>query len=121
MTVSVELVQHQINVEVTQEAIQLTIEQPNQVQIAFAVEQGPPGGKGDPGIQGPPGMAGANYEHAQTIPSNQWFIDHGLNRYPSVTTIDSAGSVVEGDVEYASGDQIIVSFSYPFAGKAYLN
>lgn len=57
----------------------------------------------------------------QSVPSSTWVINHSLNKYPSVTIIDSAGSEVEGGVTYVSLSQVVVTFSAGFSGKAFLN
>lgn len=53
--------------------------------------------------------------------SNPWIINHSLNKFPSVTTIDSNGYQVFGDVEYISLSQVKVHFGASFSGKAILN
>jgi hypothetical protein len=63
----------------------------------------------------------ANYIHIQSISSLIWNITHNLNKFASVTVVDSAENVVYGDVEYISTTQIKVTFSAAFGGKAYLN
>lgn len=86
--------------------------------------QGPPGSvgvKGDKGDTGAPGLAGVSFNFVQSIPAAEWVIQHNLNRFPSVTVVDSAGSVVEGIEEYVSADEIRLSFAAAFAGNAYLN
>jgi len=91
--------------------------------VEFA-EQGPAGPKGDTGATGPqgdPGLSGANYVHNQMVPSATWTVTHNLNRYPSVTVVDSAGSVVIGAVSYVSPDVVSIEFSAGFSGAAYLN
>jgi hypothetical protein len=82
--------------------------------------KGDKGDKGDRGDQGPVGLD-LNYEHVQALPSDTWVINHSLNKVPSVTVIDSSGSVVEGDVEYPTLTQVVVMFAAAFSGKAYLN
>ena len=57
----------------------------------------------------------------QNTPSAVWEITHTLNKYPSVTVVDSAGSVVIGEVLYLSKSTIRLSFEAPFSGKAFLN
>lgn len=61
------------------------------------------------------------YTHAQLSANNSWLVPHNLNRYPSVTITDSAGSVVIGNVTYLSPTQIRLDFSAAFSGTAYLN
>ena len=41
-----------------------------------------------------------HYLFTQSIPSDTWVIEHNLGKYPNVTIIDSAGTVVEGSVRY---------------------
>jgi hypothetical protein len=62
-----------------------------------------------------------NYIHVQSIASSTWTINHPLEKFPSVTVVDSAENTVYGDVRYISTTQIQVTFSAAFGGKAYLN
>jgi len=62
-----------------------------------------------------------NYIHNQIMASSVWTINHTLNKFPSINIVDSAGSLVIGDVAYTSLSQIVVSFTAPFSGIAYLN
>jgi hypothetical protein len=64
---------------------------------------------------------GSTYTHPQLVASDTWVIVHNLGRFPSVMIVDSAGTVVIGDIEYDSANQITLTFMAPFAGKAYLN
>lgn len=57
----------------------------------------------------------------QSIASDIWEIKHDLNKYPSVTVVDSANSVVIGDVVYIDENNVRLTFSGAFSGKAYLN
>lgn len=64
---------------------------------------------------------GANYyRHVQGTPLQVWTIHHPLNRYVAVSVVDSAGSLVEGDISYVSTSDVSIAFSAPFAGEAYL-
>lgn len=75
--------------------------------------------------QGPPGPAGddsdASYTHNQSSPASTRTIVHGLGKHPSVSIVDSAGTQVLGQLTYDSINQVTVSFSTAFSGKAYLN
>ena len=62
-----------------------------------------------------------NYVHTQMVASDTWTINHDMNKKPSVTVIDSAGTYVMGDMEYPSNSQVVLRFSHPFAGTATLN
>ena len=66
------------------------------------------------------------YTHNQSSTSDTWVITHNLNRFPSVTVVDSANTIVQGTVVYNSNKQLTVTFfsngnSLAFQGKAYLN
>lgn len=61
------------------------------------------------------------YVHTQTIPSDTWVISHPFDRHPAVTIVDPAGMQVIGDVRYAAHDKVVILFSTPFSGSAYLN
>lgn len=61
------------------------------------------------------------YVFEQATPESTWIIEHELERYPSVTIVDSADNVVVGYQIYNNNNQITLEFSAPFAGKAYLN
>jgi TRAP-type uncharacterized transport system substrate-binding protein len=61
------------------------------------------------------------YVHTQGVPSATWSIYHGMNKYPSVTIVDSAMTEVEGDVEYNSLNAVTITFSGAFSGTAYFN
>ncbi len=65
--------------------------------------------------------ADKTYEHAQNMPSDTWIVSHGLNKYVSVTVVDSGGSMVEGTMVYDSLNQVTITFNATFSGKAYLN
>jgi hypothetical protein len=58
--------------------------------------------------------------HTQASVSAQWVITHDLGGRPAVTIVDSAGTVVVGDVSYNSNTQVTISFTAPFSGYAYL-
>lgn len=62
-----------------------------------------------------------NAVHYQDSASTLWTVNHNLNKFPSVTVVDSAGNVVFGDVEYVDANNVKIKFSSAFAGKAYLN
>lgn len=84
------------------------------------VESGPPG---PPGPSGPAGADGADglggvYIHEQDVPAAVWTINHNLGHYPNVTTMDTAGTQVEGDVLYQDLNTTIIDFGVAFSGKA---
>ena len=60
------------------------------------------------------------YVHTQASPAATWVITHALGGKPSITIVDSAGTVVIGQIVYDSDTQITVNFTAPFSGFAYL-
>lgn len=60
------------------------------------------------------------YKHIQTQASASWNIIHNLNKKPTVTVVDSAGTTCIGEIEYNSDNQITIHFSSGFSGTAYL-
>lgn len=68
-----------------------------------------------------PVIQARTYIHNQNQASDHWEIHHELNKYPSVTIVDSAKTVVIGGVQYIDKNFIICTFSHPFSGTAYLN
>lgn len=91
-----------------------------ETRVIEVVSPGPQGPRGYPGPQGPPG-GDLSKEHRQNSAADVWTIDHELGKFPSVTVMDSAGDEVEGAVSYPSLARVVVRFSAPFSGSAYLN
>jgi len=52
---------------------------------------------------------------------SEWTITHNLGKFPSVTVVDSANSVVVGDVDYTNSNILTITFSAAFSGCAFLN
>ena len=57
----------------------------------------------------------------QTVAATVWNVNHNLGKFPSITVIDTANTVVTGQYEYTDNNNVILTFSAGFAGKAYLN
>ena len=57
----------------------------------------------------------------QGAPAVQWTVQHNLNKFPSITVIDTANTVVTGEYVYIDSNNVTLNFSAGFAGKAYLN
>jgi len=62
-----------------------------------------------------------NYVHNQISSSDSWVVNHNLNKFSSVVVVDSAGTVVTGEIVYNNVNTVTLSFSAPFSGKAYFN
>ena len=73
-----------------------------------------------------PIIGNITYTHNQSSTSDTWVITHNLHRFPSVTVVDSGGTIVQGTVVYNSNKQLTITFfsggsALAFQGKAYLN
>jgi len=62
-----------------------------------------------------------NYLYQQDVPSAEWVVMHNLNKFPSVSIVDSANREVVGQVTYDTLNQATITFSAPFSGKAFFN
>ena len=61
------------------------------------------------------------FSYRQTVPSREWIIVHRLEKNPSVTVVDSAGTIITGEVTYIDENTLKIDFQAAFSGKAYLN
>lgn len=61
------------------------------------------------------------YIHTQALAASVWEVEHNLDKYPSVTVVDSGNSVVIGEVVYIDSNNIRITFTSAFSGKAYFN
>lgn len=62
------------------------------------------------------------YTHVQSAAASTWSVAHNLGARPGgVTVVDSADTVVFGDVSYLSDNALTISFSSAFGGKAYIS
>ena len=67
-----------------------------------------------------------NFVHNQIGLSATWSVTHNLNKYPSVTIVDTAGTVITGEITYTNLNEAVISFTsdgspLPQAGKAFFN
>lgn len=62
-----------------------------------------------------------NYVHNQPVASAVWTVNHNLEKFPSVSVVDSGNTAVNGLVEYINLNSLTITFSAPFSGKAYIN
>jgi len=65
--------------------------------------------------------ADKNFVFTQNSPAITWTITHNLNKFPSVSVVDSANEIVYGEVTYTNTNLLTVTFTAAFSGKAYLN
>lgn len=72
-------------------------------------------------IAGVTGGKDSHFSYTQGTPESIWTIQHNLGKKPSVTVVDSAESVVIGEIEYLSLNSVRLTFAGAFSGKAYFN
>lgn len=114
------------NVTVTEEpAPTVTVTQsPTPTVTVTAVGlQGPEGPQGEVGPTGPTGPRGpagaALYQFTQNSAASVWHINHNLGiLQPPYIVLDTAGDQVEGDPTYTDTNNMVLTFSAPFAGTA---
>ena len=99
-------VDFQAHIGLTEEHIDWTVSGPEDIHQ----DRLPPGAGGD-----------LSYEHPQQTPATTWTIVHGLNKYPSVTTVDGSDNEIWGDLVYTSLNTCEVNFDVVVSGKAYVN
>lgn len=63
----------------------------------------------------------STYVFEQGEAATTWNVVHNLNKYPSVTVVDSAGTVIDCTVIYINSNQCELRFNAAFKGNAYLN
>jgi len=57
----------------------------------------------------------------QPTPSVTWTVNHNLNKFPSVSVVNTNDILMYGNTTYVDKDNLIITFSAGFSGKAYLN
>lgn len=109
--------------------------QSNEITIATTGVQGPKGETGDlgptgpqgqigeTGPQGPPGQGATtlSFSFEQQSDSSTWSITHNLGYRPSVTVQDYGKITIEGEIEHLDINNLVVRFSVPVSGYAYLS
>ena len=67
------------------------------------------------------GTGDLSFTYVQGVASTTWNIQHNLGKFPSITVIDTANTVVTGEYTYDNINNVTLTFSAAFAGTAYLN
>ena len=62
-----------------------------------------------------------SFDFTQGVPSATWTINHDLDKFPSVTVVNESKEVMIGNIQYVNNNTVIITFSAPFSGDAYLN
>ena len=62
-----------------------------------------------------------NYVHDQQVASASWVVIHELDKFPSVSIVNTAKQAVVGDITYNTLNQLTITFTSQISGKAYIN
>lgn len=114
--VTVEVIENPVTVVAQENNISVDVTE--QIVTVEIGNSGPQGPKGDPGEVR---YVDLSYIHNQVSAASVWTINHGLQFIPNITVVDSSGNVIEGSYNYPNSNTVILTFSNPFAGKAYLS
>ena len=61
-----------------------------------------------------------HFNFSQPIPMSKWLVVHNLGRIPTVVITSIGGEVVYTDIVNTDFNNLVINFSKPFAGYAYL-
>ena len=62
-----------------------------------------------------------NYVHTQVSGSDRWAVQHNLNKYPSVTILDTEDRQQFAYIENIDNNNLMIEFTYPCCGKVICN
>ena len=65
--------------------------------------------------------ADKTYVFVQGVPEATWIINHNLNKFPSVSSVNINNIQMYGEVIYIDTNNLRIEFSAGFSGKAYMN
>jgi len=62
-----------------------------------------------------------NYVHPQDQASAIWTVQHNLNKFPSVTSVNTNNIEMYGEVVFNDLNSLTINFSAAFSGQAFIN
>ena len=62
-----------------------------------------------------------NFVFTQAVASNTWVIQHNLNKFPSVTSVNVNNIEMFGEVVFTDVNNLTINFTSASSGKAYIN
>jgi hypothetical protein len=65
--------------------------------------------------------ADKNYVHSQPVASATWTVQHNLNKFPSVTSVNINNIEMYGEVVFNDLNNLTINFSAAFSGQAFIN
>ena len=67
------------------------------------------------------GVGDKNFVFNQAVASTTWTIQHNLNKFPSVTSVNINNIEMYGEVEFTDVNNLTINFTSATSGKAYIN
>ena len=67
------------------------------------------------------GLGDKNYVHPQGVASAIWTVQHNLNKFPSVTSVNINNIEMYGEVVFDDLNNLTINFSAAFSGQAFIN
>lgn len=116
MAETVKVIQNTEKVNVT-----MKTEKVNVATKGLQGAKGDTGANGQAGPAGPAGTSGGSFKFEQQSESTNWTIIHNLGYHPAVTIQDYGQNTIEGNITYIDGEQVVMEFSVPVSGYAYLS
>ena len=68
-----------------------------------------------------PSKAVHDFTFTQPTPSVEWTIQHNMDKFPSVSVVNNNNILMYGNTTYVDTNNLIITFTAGFSGKAYLN
>ncbi len=67
------------------------------------------------------GVGDKNFVFNQAVASNTWTIQHNLNKFPSVTSVNINDFEMFGEVEFIDLNNLTITFTGASSGRAFIN
>jgi len=67
------------------------------------------------------GVTDERLTFTQSTVSTIWVIQHNMNKFPSIRTVDSQQEEIEGEITHIDNMLLKIVFNQPVSGFAYLN
>ena len=68
-----------------------------------------------------PSQGVPTFVFTQAVPTTVWNVNHNLGKFPSVSVVNNNNILMYGNTTYVDTNNLIITFTAGFSGKAYLN
>lgn len=62
-----------------------------------------------------------HYTFIQAIADTTWIVNHNLGKFPAIQCVDSAKTIIEGEVIHTDTNSLTIKFNQAVSGFAYCN